>query len=46
MQPKAVKTYCLVGAGTIDNYGRIHVVDLSIKNNLKATNWAKGAKEG
>jgi hypothetical protein len=46
VQPKAVKTYCLVGAGTIDCYGRIHVADLSINKNLKATNWAKGVKEG
>jgi hypothetical protein len=45
LQPKAVKTYCFVGAGTIDHQGRIYVVDLSIKKNLKATNWAKGVKE-
>jgi hypothetical protein len=38
VQPKAVKTYCLVGAGTIDPHRRIHVADLSINKNLKATN--------
>jgi hypothetical protein len=46
VQPKAVKTYCLVGAGKIDWYGRIHVADLSINKNLKATNCAKEVKEG
>jgi hypothetical protein len=46
VQPKAVKTYCFVGAGTHDCHGRIHVANLSINNNLKATNWAKGVKEG
>ncbi len=46
VQPKAIKTYYLVEAGTIDHHSRIHVADLSIKKNFKATNWAKGVKEG